>query len=82
MNELLITIGIYMIGFINADSSTNVITPMMSYAGIILAFMRRYRPDMSLGDMIVMMFPYSACFLLAWTALLLAFFVLGVPFGF
>lgn len=65
-----------------ADSSTNVITPMMSYAGIILAFMRRYRPDMNLGDMIVMMFPYSACFLVAWTALLLAFFVLGVPLGF
>ena len=65
-----------------ADSSTNVVTPMMSYAGVILAFMRRYRPGMSLGDMIIMMFPYSVCFLAAWTVLLLAFFLLGVPFGF
>jgi aminobenzoyl-glutamate transport protein len=65
-----------------ADSSTNIVTPMMSYAGIILAFMRRYRPDMSLGDMILMMFPYSACFLVAWSLLLLAFFVLGLPLGF
>jgi aminobenzoyl-glutamate transport protein len=65
-----------------ADSSTNVVTPMMSYAGIILAFMRRYRPDMSLGDMILMMFPYSACFLMAWSLLLLGFFVLGLPLGF
>jgi aminobenzoyl-glutamate transport protein len=65
-----------------ADSSTNIVTPMMSYAGIVLAFMRRYRPDMSLGDMILMMFPYSACFLVAWSALLLAFFVLGLPLGF
>jgi aminobenzoyl-glutamate transport protein len=65
-----------------ADSSTNVVTPMMAYAGVILAFMRRYRPEMSLGDLIIMMFPYSACFLVSWTALLLAFFLLGLPFGF
>jgi aminobenzoyl-glutamate transport protein len=44
--------------------------------------MRRYRPDMSLGDMIILMFPYSICFLVAWTVLLLTFFLLGVPFGF
>jgi aminobenzoyl-glutamate transport protein len=65
-----------------ADSSTNIVTPMMSYAGIVLAFMRRYRPNMSLGDMILMMFPYSACFLVAWSGLLLVFFVLGLPLGF
>ena len=29
-----------------ADSSTNVITPMMIYSGVILAFMRKYRPDL------------------------------------
>ncbi|MDG4869526.1 AbgT family transporter, partial [Guyparkeria sp. 1SP6A2] len=28
-----------------ADSSTNIITPMMSYAGVILAFMRKYKPE-------------------------------------
>jgi aminobenzoyl-glutamate transport protein len=65
-----------------ADSSTNIITPMMSYAGIVLAFMRRYRADLSLGDMILMMFPYSACFLAAWSVLLVGFFVLGLPLGF
>ncbi len=65
-----------------ADSSTNIITPMMSYAGIVLAFMRRYRADLSLGDMILMMFPYSACFLVAWSLLLVGFFVLGLPLGF
>ncbi len=64
------------------DSSTNIITPMMSYAGIILAFMRRYRADLSLGDMILMMVPYSLCFLASWTVLLLLFFLLGIPLGF
>lgn len=65
-----------------ADSSTNIITPMMSYAGIILAFMRRYRPDMSFGELILMMVPYSAAFLVCWTALLIAFFTFGIPLGF
>ena len=65
-----------------ADSSTNIITPMMSYAGIVLAFMRRYRPEMGFGDMLLMMVPYSLCFLVAWTALLVGFFALGIPLGF
>ena len=65
-----------------ADSSTNIITPMMSYAGIVLAFMRRYRADLSLGDMLLMMMPYSICFLVTWTLLLLGFFQLGLPLGF
>lgn len=65
-----------------ADSSTNIITPMMAYAGIILAFMRRYRADLSFGDMILMMVPYSIAFLIAWTVLLMGFFLLGLPLGF
>jgi aminobenzoyl-glutamate transport protein len=65
-----------------ADSCTNIITPMMAYAGVILAFMRKYRPEMGFGDMLVMMLPYSAAFLLVWPALLVAFFLLGIPLGF
>ncbi|MEE4637303.1 MAG: AbgT family transporter [Wenzhouxiangella sp.] len=65
-----------------ADSSTNIITPMMTYAGVILAFMRKYRPDMGFGDMLLIMLPYSIAFTLVWTTLLVAFFVLGLPLGF
>src|SRR6056297_390866 len=65
-----------------ADSSTNIITPMMTYAGVILAFMRKYRPDMGFGDMLLIMLPYSIAFTLVWTSLLVAFFVLGIPLGF
>lgn len=64
-----------------ADSSTNIITPMMTYAGVILAFMRKYRPDMGFGDMLIIMVPYSLAFLLIWTSLLIGFFVLGIPLG-
>lgn len=65
-----------------ADSSTNIITPMMVYAGVILAFMRKYRPSLGFGDMLLLMLPYSLSFLSVWTLLLVGFFVLGLPLGF
>jgi aminobenzoyl-glutamate transport protein len=65
-----------------ADSATNIITPMMAYAGVILAFMRKYRPELGFGDMLLMMLPYSVAFMVIWTTLLVAFFVLGIPLGF
>lgn len=65
-----------------ADSATNIITPMMSYAGIILAFMRKYKPELSFGDMIAMMLPYSMAFLGVWILLLIGFFSFGIPLGF
>ena len=65
-----------------ADSSTNIITPLMSYAGIILVYMRKYKPEYTVGDMIRLMMPYSISFLIGWTILLLGFFAFGIPFGF
>jgi aminobenzoyl-glutamate transport protein len=65
-----------------ADSATNIITPMMVYSGVILAFMRKYRPGLGFGDMLLIMLPYSIAFMLVWPALLVAFFVLGIPLGF
>lgn len=65
-----------------ADSSTNIVTPLMVYAGVVLAFMRRYQPSFTAGDLIVTMLPYTVAFLVSWTALLLAFFAFNIPFGF
>ena len=64
-----------------ADSSTNIITPLMSYAGLILVYMRKYKPKYSVGDLIGLMFPYSITFLVMWTAILIVFFVFGIPLG-
>ncbi|MCL5255369.1 MAG: AbgT family transporter, partial [Gammaproteobacteria bacterium] len=64
------------------DSATNIITPMMSYAGIILAFMRKYNPKLSFGEMIAMMLPYSIAFMVVWSILLVIFFSFGIPLGF
>lgn len=65
-----------------ADSSTNIITPLMTYAGVVLMYMRKYKPEMTAGNLIAMMAPYSAIFIVSWTLLLFAFIFLGIPLGF
>lgn len=64
-----------------ADSSTNIITPLMPYMVIILAFMQKYDKKAGIGTFISLMIPYSFSFLIAWIILLLIFFYIGVPFG-
>ena len=64
------------------DSSTNVITPMMSYFGLILAVATKYKRDLGIGTMIATMLPYSIAFLVGWIILFyLWVFVLGLPVG-
>jgi aminobenzoyl-glutamate transport protein len=64
------------------DSSTNIITPMMSYFGLILAWMTRYDKKLGIGTVIAMMLPYSVIFLVTWTALFFVWtFALGLPVG-
>lgn len=64
------------------DSVTNIITPMMSYFGLILAFANRYDKDLGIGTIISMMLPYSIFFLLGWIVLFyLWVFGLGMPVG-
>ena len=64
------------------DSTTNVITPMMSYFGLILAWATRYQKDLGVGTMIAMMLPYTIFFLTAWSLFFYLWtFVLGLPVG-
>src|SRR5690606_7883796 len=44
------------------DSVTNIITPMMSYFGLILAFATKYVKNIGIGTIISMMLPYSILF--------------------
>ena len=64
------------------DSSTNIITPMMSYFGLIMAFVAKYQPKAGVGTVIAMMLPYSVAFLVFWS---LFFFIwtfgIGLPVG-
>ena len=64
------------------DSSTNIITPMMSYFGLIIAFVAKYEPKAGVGTLIAMMLPYSIAFLTLWSVFFFIWtFVIGLPVG-
>jgi aminobenzoyl-glutamate transport protein len=69
--------GVYRIG----DSSTNLISPMMSFFALIVAFVQRYDPKAGIGTVIATMLPYSIAFLAVWMVLLVIWLLLGVPLG-
>lgn len=63
------------------DSSTNLISPLMSYFALIVAFAQKYDEESGAGTIISTMLPYSIIFLIGWAALLIVWFVLGLPLG-
>jgi len=68
-------------GYRVGDSVTNIVSPMMSYFALIVAFMARYEPKVGIGTVIATMLPYSMTFALIWTVLLIIWFTLGLPVG-
>ncbi len=68
---------VYRIG----DSVTNVISPMMSFFALIIAFVQKYDPKSGIGTIIATMVPYSIAFLLVWILLLVVWLLLGLPLG-
>ncbi|MEM6891238.1 MAG: AbgT family transporter [Pseudomonadota bacterium] len=64
------------------DSTTNIITPMMSYFGLIMAWASRYDRDLGVGTLIAMMLPYSLFLLIFWSSFFFLWtFVLELPVG-
>jgi aminobenzoyl-glutamate transport protein len=63
------------------DSVTNVISPLMSYFPLVIAFMKRYRPDAGIGTVVATMLPYSVVFFIVWTIMLVLWFLFDLPVG-
>jgi len=64
------------------DSITNIITPMMSYFGLILAIGERYHKNLGIGTLIATMLPYTMIFFVGWTLLFYIWvFFFGLPVG-
>ncbi len=65
-----------------ADSSTNIITPLMPYFPLVVAFAQRYVKQTGIGTLMALMLPFSMGFLFSWSGLLLLYWkVLGWPLG-
>jgi aminobenzoyl-glutamate transport protein len=63
------------------DSTMNIVTPLMPYFPLVVAFGQRYVRGIGIGSLVSLMLPYSLVFLATWTVLLLVFWGLGVPLG-
>jgi aminobenzoyl-glutamate transport protein len=68
---------VYRIG----DSVTNIISPMMSYFALIVAFVQKYDKKAGLGTVVAVMLPYSVVFFIIWSLMLIAWIGLGFPIG-
>jgi len=63
------------------DSVANIITPLMPYFAMVVAFAQRWKKDTGLGTLMALMLPYSLTLLIVWSAFFALWMGLGWPFG-
>lgn len=73
--------GITQAAFRIGDSITNIITPMMSYFALIVAFAQKYDEKYGIGTITATMVPYTVVFGVMWILLLAVWMWLGFPTG-
>ena len=50
-----------------ADSSTNILSPLMTYFALVIAVAQKYDKRIGIGSLISVMLPYSLAFMAVWT---------------
>lgn len=63
------------------DSYTNIMTPLMSYFPLILAFCRRWDKSMGVGSLLALMLPYALAFMVFGIAMTAAWVYFDFPLG-
>jgi aminobenzoyl-glutamate transport protein len=63
------------------DSASNIITPIMPFFVLTVAFFQKYDKKAGIGSVVSTMLPYSIAFLLSWIVLVAAWYLLGLPLG-
>jgi len=63
------------------DSSTNIITPLMPYFPLVVAYCQRWVKGTGIGTVTAFMLPFSVAFLILWTLFLVLYWTLGAPLG-
>ncbi|MFN3815913.1 AbgT family transporter [Brevundimonas sp.] len=63
------------------DSVTNIITPLMVYFPLVLAFCQRWDKDFGLGSLMALMVPYSLVFMIFGTLMTGAWAAMALPLG-
>ncbi len=68
---------IYRIG----DSTTNMITPLLPYFPLLIVFAQKFKKDISMGELISSLLPFSIALFIAWTILLMVWYLFDLPIG-
>lgn len=63
------------------DSTTNIITPLMPFFPMIIAYFQKYDKKAGIGTVVSTMLPYSLAFLIGWAILLGIWYFTGLPIG-
>ena len=63
------------------DSTTNIVTPLMPYFPLVVAFCQRWVKSTGIGTVTSLMLPYSVSLLATWTIFLMIYWMLGIPLG-
>ena len=63
------------------DSATNIITPLMPYFALVVAFIQRHEPRAGIGTVMALMLPYAFAILIGWCLLLIGWTALDLPLG-
>lgn len=63
------------------DSSTNIISPLMPFFPLIVAFAQRYGKENGIGTVVSLMLPYSVIFIIVWSIFFVIWYTFGIPVG-
>ncbi len=63
------------------DSSTNIISPMLSFYPLVIVFFQKYDKKSGLGTVVATMLPYTIAFLVVWSLLMVVWIVFDLPVG-
>jgi aminobenzoyl-glutamate transport protein len=63
------------------DCPVNTLTPLLVFFPVIVTFAQRYQKNAGVGSVVALMLPIAGAVLVTWTALLILWFVLGIPLG-
>ena len=63
------------------DSYTNIMTPLMSYFPLILAFGQRWDRGIGVGSLLALMLPYALSFMVVGIGMTVGWVLLDLPLG-
>lgn len=64
-----------------ADSTTNMITPLLPYFPLIIVYAKKFDPDISMGKLLSSLLPYSFALIIVWGIFLMLWVYFEFPLG-